>query len=256
MAGRYNEVADSLRQSILSGKIIPGSQLPTERELCDLHRVSRITIRHALRLLEEERLIQRHQGSGTFVSPKPSRRIPLMIDYTGSIRAHAPLLRRSVRRWLWSPASDEIAADLALQPKESVLYAERVDDLEGKAVAWDQVFIPRSFGDPLTVAELAKVDFLETWTRCAHFEIVNCRQTIEAVAAGSDDSRKLAVKSGQPLLKSTEVYYTLRQRPAGLFVSYYHPGYVCISSQYQWQDRPAISPTAQSPRKTNSLEKS
>lgn len=255
MSGRYNQVANTLRQAILSGKIIPGSQLPTERAMCDQHSVSRITIRHALRLLEAERLIQRRQGSGTFVSPKPSRRIPLMIDYTGSIREHAPRLRRTVQRWLWHQASNEIAAELALQPQEVVLYAERIDDIDGQAVAWDQVYIPRSFGDPLAEAELAKVNFLETWTRRSHFEVVSCRQTIEAVAAGADDKRKLSVESGQPLLKSVEVYYTHGQRPAGLFVSYYHPAYVCISSQYQWQGKAPSSQSVQSQRKSTQNNK-
>jgi GntR family transcriptional regulator len=239
MSERYNQVADRLRHAILTGKLKPGCQLPTERAMCSENGVSRITIRHALRLLEEERLIRRRQGSGTYVSPTPSRRIPLMIDYTGSIHAHAPQLRRSVLRWLWRPAGKLAAGELGLGPEETLLYAERVDVIDRLAVAWDQAFIPRSFGEPLSEADLGHVDFIETWTRRGGFSIEHCRQTIEAVKATADDSRKLSLKEGMPLLKTTEIYFTLGQRPAGLFVSYYHPAFVCISSQYRWgQDTP------------------
>jgi DNA-binding GntR family transcriptional regulator len=160
-----------------------------------------------------------------------------MIDYAGSIRAHAPRLRRTVQRWLWRTAPETVATELEVAPEEPVLYAERTDEIDDTVVAWDQVYIARSFGDPLTEEDLAKVNFIETWTRRAEFEVVHCQQTVEAVAAGPDDERRLLVKPGVPLLKSTEIYSTLRQRPAGLFVSFYHPQYVCIRSQYEWQER-------------------
>ena len=52
----YAIVADKLRRQIVSGKLPPGAQLTAERELCTDFGVSRITIRHAVRLLAEEGL--------------------------------------------------------------------------------------------------------------------------------------------------------------------------------------------------------
>ena len=48
-----------LRDRILSGAVGFGVKLPTENELADYHRVSRVTVRRALGELARERLIER-----------------------------------------------------------------------------------------------------------------------------------------------------------------------------------------------------
>ena len=66
------EIAEqSLRQAIEQGKFGPGSQLPTEAELCQMLGVSRTVVREALRVLEEDGLVARRHGVGTFVRDHP-----------------------------------------------------------------------------------------------------------------------------------------------------------------------------------------
>jgi GntR family transcriptional regulator len=74
----YSRIAYSLRHKILSGQYEPGSKLLSEEGLAELFKVSRITIRAALSHLENEQLIIRNRGKGTFVSeniPKQQARI-------------------------------------------------------------------------------------------------------------------------------------------------------------------------------------
>lgn len=65
MAAKYQTLAQLLRQELLRQNNEP-CKLPTEMELAARYRMSRQTVRHALQLLEEEGLIQRRQGSGSF----------------------------------------------------------------------------------------------------------------------------------------------------------------------------------------------
>ena len=66
------EVAQlELRQAITSGTYRPGSQLPTEAELCEMLGVSRTVVREALRVLEDDGLVARRHGVGTFVRNHP-----------------------------------------------------------------------------------------------------------------------------------------------------------------------------------------
>lgn len=66
------EVAQQeLRQAITGGIFRPGSQLPTEAELCEMLGVSRTVVREALRVLEDDGLVARRHGVGTFVRDHP-----------------------------------------------------------------------------------------------------------------------------------------------------------------------------------------
>src|SRR5215218_10009664 len=66
------EVAQQeLRQAITGGTFRPGSQLPTEAELCEMLGVSRTVVREALRVLEDDGLVSRRHGVGTFVRNRP-----------------------------------------------------------------------------------------------------------------------------------------------------------------------------------------
>src|SRR5215510_3785650 len=66
------EVAEQeLRLAITRGTYRPGSQLPTEAELCEMLGVSRTVVREALRVLEDDGLVARRHGVGTFVRNHP-----------------------------------------------------------------------------------------------------------------------------------------------------------------------------------------
>jgi len=218
----YGLVARTLRARILNGELRPGEQLPTERELCKLFSVSRITIRRALGILEEESLLHRHQGRGTYVTAAPTRRIPLLdADFSGSVAAHAPDMCRHLDVWRWEPAVPEVAALLRTLPGERVLSARRTDLLAGQPVAYDEIYLLGRCADALQEADLAMLTFLERWQDVQQIALAYGNQVIEAVAAEGPVAGLLAVESRTPILKGTEVYFLADDCPAGVFISYY-----------------------------------
>lgn len=64
----YRQIVDQIAELIRSGRLDPGSQLPSVRELASQLLVSLITTRRAYADLEAAGLLVRVQGSGTFVS--------------------------------------------------------------------------------------------------------------------------------------------------------------------------------------------
>ena len=64
---KYQEIFNDLQEKILNGSYLAGVLLPTENELQDQYKVSRDTVRKALRLLTEKGLIQKVQGRGSQV---------------------------------------------------------------------------------------------------------------------------------------------------------------------------------------------
>ncbi|MFF5215415.1 GntR family transcriptional regulator [Micromonospora sp. NPDC000442] len=66
---RYRAIADELRKRIESGTIPPGALLPTEKALTAEFRASRGTIRQAIAVLREARLVATEHGRGTYANP-------------------------------------------------------------------------------------------------------------------------------------------------------------------------------------------
>ena len=71
---RYEEALGAIEGMISGGEIADDGRLPTERELSDRLGIGRRVLRRALGTLEQDGKIIRHQGRGTFVAGRDSRR--------------------------------------------------------------------------------------------------------------------------------------------------------------------------------------
>lgn len=64
----YKQIVRALSDSIANGTYRPGDKLPTEAELIEQFGVSRITVRSAIKEMEDAGLVEKARGKGTFVS--------------------------------------------------------------------------------------------------------------------------------------------------------------------------------------------
>ena len=65
----YQKIVDQVLESILSGELKAGEKLPPEKDLGNIFGVSRVTVREAIRSLEQSGVIEVRQGSfgGAFI---------------------------------------------------------------------------------------------------------------------------------------------------------------------------------------------
>ncbi|MGH3568328.1 MAG: GntR family transcriptional regulator [Pseudonocardia sp.] len=69
---RYQQVADRLREAIITGEYPPGQALPSESVLAEQYELNRTTINKAVRLLAVQGLVTVEHGRGAFVRvPRP-----------------------------------------------------------------------------------------------------------------------------------------------------------------------------------------
>ena len=222
----YKRLAEAIRQRILDGEWRAGQQLPTEQRLCDEFSASRITVRRALQIMEEELLVRRRQGSGTFVSTTPVRKIPILnTDFFASVVRPAPDLNRRVESSGWIEADDDLAEQLDAVPGDKILHAVRVDELRGEPVASDELWLPGRIASDLDADDMAELDFLDRWQAVENIRLDYGTQSIEATRARAPLTGLLQVRSGDPLLKETNTLYLIAGQRAGLFVSHYRHDY-------------------------------
>ncbi|MEF9881239.1 GntR family transcriptional regulator [Streptomyces sp. P9-A4] len=123
----YLRVAAALREDLADRRISPGSRLPSERSLSQCHHVNRQTVRSALQLLRDERLVVTDRR-GTFAAPaeaggaggEPVVPVPTAgrPTFPGGPRAAEALVRASLT---WEPPPAPLAPRLLLTPGEPTL---------------------------------------------------------------------------------------------------------------------------------------
>lgn len=193
-----------------------GQQLPSEAELAGQLEVSRVTLREALQALEEDGIVERRQGVGTFVkadTPLLTSRLDLNYGVGDVVRQNGMEPgAREVR--IETVVADALVAEkLALAEGERVLRFERVRTANGKAVVFSTDFIPvrlvpNSTGfDPVRGSLYG---FLEN--DCA-VAITFGVARLAPVKAGASIARKLDVHPNSLLLLVEQVDYAGSDAP-------------------------------------------
>jgi len=63
----HEQIVDQVQALIEKGRLKHGDQLPPERELASIFKVSRHSVREAIRVLEQKKVLKSRPGSGTFI---------------------------------------------------------------------------------------------------------------------------------------------------------------------------------------------
>jgi GntR family transcriptional regulator of arabinose operon len=133
----HQQLALGLKLQITSGQIVTGTALPPEREWALSLGVARSTLRTALRILENDGLIVRKQGDGTFVGPSSQWRKRVDAACIGFVRWQ-PRLDRIIEELVGDLCREVLASGAefktvdASSPETSlqqVVVAERLDGL-------------------------------------------------------------------------------------------------------------------------------
>lgn len=213
---RSRAARDELLQWVARGKIRPGGQLPPEPQLAAELGVSRATIREALGSLEDEGLVTRARGSGTFLAHRPRVRNNLDVNFgvTEAIRAagRRPGYEEGITRI--EPAGHEAEA-LQLTSADEVVIVERVRTADGRRVVFSLDVLPAKLltDRPDVLTRLGRGSLYDTMERELGIVIHHGVASFTPVKASAAIARKLQIRTGTPLLSLDQVDYDEEGRP-------------------------------------------
>ena len=213
---RWRKVRDELADRIAAGRLRPGARLPSERELCDSHGVSRVTVRRALAELVEEGLVEAVAGSGWFVSSGPVSEPPnALMSFSAmgaarGLRASSRLLEVGVR-----PATLDEAEQLAMVPADDLFEVRRLRLLDNRPVAIDYSRVPLARVPTLTEHDFG-VESLYAVLEAAGVHPSRAVFAVEAVPCTPDQAELLEVAPGAPLLLARQSTFDQDGRPLEL----------------------------------------
>src|ERR1700683_2472304 len=141
----YEQIVEQVEESILSGQLKPGDQLPAERDLAQSFGVSRTAVREAVKTLREKGLVEAYSGRGTFVTNGTSQAIRQSLDLMIRINKQDGSANLAELR-------------MVLEPEIAGLAAPRIEDQLLSTMREAVAVMDRNLHDPDAYVE-ADLDF-------------------------------------------------------------------------------------------------
>ena len=119
---RYQQLKEMIIGRIMSGELQPRDRVPSENELVDAMKVSRMTANRALRELTDEGYVDRVAGRGTFVSEfKAASHVLKVRNIADEVERRGHTYSAIVHKQERQPADGEIR-DALLVPKDGEVF--------------------------------------------------------------------------------------------------------------------------------------
>jgi GntR family phosphonate transport system transcriptional regulator len=209
----WRQIADAIRQALVSGLAGPDGRLPSEAELASSFGVNRHTVRVAIAALEREGTLDAQRGRGTFVrhagklSYAIRRRTRFSTALEGQARERSSLLLSASRE-----AADAATASLLdLKAGQAVLRLETLGAADGVPLSRATVLV-RAEGFAQLVSALRRSGSLTAaFAACGIGDYLRRSTVIEARAASVEDAADLNLSPGAPVL----VTRALNVEPSG-----------------------------------------
>jgi len=207
----YRQLMQRLRGDIASGVYPAGSRIPSEAELGQTYRVSRVTVRKALAELTQEGLLRRMQGKGTFVcAPRIQRSLRDLNSFHEACKAIGRAPGTKVISAQMTQAEGSVCADLHLPDDAQVVEIVRLRMADDLPVMLETNRFPRTCEWLLkarlegSLYQLLEEQGMEP-THGLH-EISLCRAT-------AAQAKLLGVNPGDALLRLDQVIYDQHGEP-------------------------------------------
>jgi GntR family transcriptional regulator len=210
----YHQLKASILRDIDAGRWRPGEQLPTEDALMTRFRVSKITVRQALRDLAQLGYIRREQGRGTFVQGPPLEEGPRELkSFTAEMRSHRLRASSRVLEQGLVPAPPEIADRLAIAADAPVfrLYRLRLADEEPMGV--QTAYIPTALAPDIDRIPFADASLYEVLATRFSLYPASARETHQAVSVPDEIAALLRTPAGSPALMAERLTTLADGRP-------------------------------------------
>lgn len=193
----WNQVLDDLRERLATGEFESG--FPTDHELMEAYDVSRHTVREAVRRLQDDGVLTRERGRGSFV------RAPMLQQPVGPLYS----LFRSIedqgfeqrsRVLIAAETTDEVAAEqLDLAPSTALVHLRRVRYADDLAIAVDDLWLAATLGRPLLDADLEHTAVYTELERLTGVRPVSGWERIHPGLADPEERQLLDVGPRQPV---------------------------------------------------------
>lgn len=221
----YLQLYEILKDSIERGDWPVDAQIPTEKELCEEHNVSKATVRLAISELVRQGYIRRQQGKGTFVC---KRDIPEGISMLTSFKEHlfeegVNFSTRVLAQTVLMPING-IDTKLDISEQRHVLYIKRLRLLDNEPLLLQETYIPHYICPMLLGEDTATNSLIDLIEKKCNKRITVVHDYIDIAYPKAQEASLLSIDENSPCLLIEQIFFS------GIYR-------VCYSRSLKRQDR-------------------
>jgi GntR family histidine utilization transcriptional repressor len=195
----YAKVKDHILTNIRNGQWVPGARVPSENELVESFRISRMTANRALRELTAEGFLARVPGVGTFVRESPAlsslmelRNIAEEIEQRGHRHNSRVISKKEIT------ASPALADEFEAQLLDRLFHIVIVHEENGMPVQIEDRYVNAAIVPEFFARDFAQVT--PTAVLVAAMPVDELEHTVEATLPTIDQQRLLHIGPMEPCL--------------------------------------------------------
>lgn len=223
----HRQVQQYLLTLIEQGTYQPGEQLPSEVDLAAQLGVSRPTLREALYILEQEGVIVRKHGVGTFVASGYSSRLESGLERLESLLTWAARRGLDVQIRDLSvdavEAKNELAERLDIEQGMLLTHVRRTLLVEDDPVAYLEDFVPSEILPVEQVDDTFTGSVLDLLMQQQSPDVRKGLVEITALSADQSLALRLGTQAGRAILLLKETLFDDKHTPIGFSYNYFVP---------------------------------
>ncbi|MBN6206715.1 GntR family transcriptional regulator [Ralstonia pickettii] len=220
----HYQLTEFIRKQLLDERLIDSKgKLPTEIELAEQFRVSRVTVRSALTTLLNEGLIVRKRGSGTFLKTNQHEKwIGQLMGFSETIDASGVKPGAKV---LYKGKSIDTTKKVKEQLMEDKVWElKRLRYADGEPIAIEHSYFPIEIGNKINekkeINEILTYQFIEKELKIT---LQEAKQFVSAVNASKEEAEILNVTEGDALIHIERLTFSIEGKPVEFLESVYRP---------------------------------
>ncbi|ASN07286.1 GntR family transcriptional regulator [Virgibacillus necropolis] len=176
-------------------------KLPSERELCEIYDMSRITVRQALQELEREGFIYKLHGKGTFVAPKSyNQNLVKLYSFTEEMKEIGKKPTTNVVSFNEIAVDERLADKMNLEPLDEVFQVVRLRLADHEPLMYETSYLPKKLFPHLTKSDLEQKPMYDVFYEEYQVNVTKAVERFSATMIRKEEAAHLQMLPEQPAM--------------------------------------------------------
>lgn len=183
-------------------------QILSEREICEIYKVSRTTVRQALIELERDGYIYKIHGKGTFVAPKKlNQDLISFYSFTEEMKKLGKNPTSDVTGFEIVNVDDKLQRIFNVSSEELLYKISRIRKADGVPMLYEITYLPFSRFEGLNKNELIERPMYDVLVENFHAKLTRAEEFFQPILTNKLESIYLEIMEGAPSLKIERLTY-------------------------------------------------